>query len=69
MVRFFTEGFESAPVRVTVYFTRKEYEEAEQAALILGYGSVERMIHALVLDAVEDLKEKGYEIKPFWEVR
>jgi len=67
MVRFYTDGFENALVRITVYLTRREYEEAEQTAVILGYGNVERMVYELVLNAIRNLKENGYQIKPFWE--
>ena len=67
MVKFYNPGFADAPVRVTVYFTRKEYEEAEQTAKILGYGTVEIMVHELILETIEELKEAGCKIKPFWE--
>lgn len=67
MVKFYNGGFETAPVRVTINLTRREYEEAEQAAEILGYGTVEIMVHELILETIEELKRMGYRIKPFWE--
>ena len=67
MVRFYKEGFGDAPVRVTLYFSREELEEIEQAAMLLGYGTAENMIRRLALKTVEELKEAGCKIKPFWE--
>jgi len=57
----------NAPVRVTVYVPRQLYEEATNAALCTGLGNLERLIISLLENFVEELKEEGYDLRPFWE--
>ena len=67
MASIYTSGFEDVPVRLTIYLTRREVEEAEQVARILGLGTVERLIQELISEKIREMKKAGYVIKPFWE--
>ncbi|MBO8182030.1 MAG: hypothetical protein H0Z28_04455 [Archaeoglobus sp.] len=65
---YIDENIENAPVRVSIIIPRKLFEEALEAAKYVGKGSVENLITFLLENFVEELKEMGYEIIPFWEM-
>ncbi|WP_202320191.1 hypothetical protein [Archaeoglobus neptunius] len=68
MAKFYVkDNLENAPVRVTVVIPRRLFEEAEEAAKYFGKGSIENLITFLLQNFVEELKEMGYNVKPFWE--
>ena len=61
------ENIGNAPVKVTIFLRRRLFEEAYEAAKYVGKGSIENLIEFLLEKFVEELKEMGYDIKPFWE--
>jgi len=67
MSNFYTENIKYAPVRVTIYIPRQLYEEALNGAVCAGFGNLERLIISLLENFVEELKEEGYDLRPFWE--
>lgn len=66
---YIDENIKNAPVRVIVIviIPRELFEEALEAAKYVGKGSIENLITFLLENFVEELKEMGYEIIPFWE--
>lgn len=64
---YIDENIKNAPVRVIVIIPRELFEEATEAAKYVGKGSIENLITFLLENFVEELKEMGYEIIPFWE--
>jgi len=67
-LKFFDpERASSAPVRLTVYLDRELFEKSQQAAKLLGHGSVERMIESLLRSIVTELEGQGQDLRPFWE--
>ncbi len=67
-MKFFDpERASSAPVHFTLYLDRELFESSQQAARLLGHGSVERMIESLLRSTVTELEGQGQDLRPFWE--
>ncbi|WP_290597893.1 MULTISPECIES: hypothetical protein [unclassified Archaeoglobus] len=64
---YIDENIKNAPVRVSVVIPRRLFEEASEAAKYVGKGNIENLITFLLENFVEELKEMGYELIPFWE--
>ena len=60
------ERFRSAPVRVVLYFEREVYDKLENAAKILGSGTVEALLRDLADHVIEDLESQGYDLRSNW---
>lgn len=69
MVKIYDErNIKNVPVKVSVLIQRGLFEEASEAAKIVGRGSIENLIIFLLENFVEEVKAAGYELKPFWEL-
>ncbi|MBO8180496.1 MAG: hypothetical protein H0Z19_08480 [Archaeoglobus sp.] len=61
------KNISNTPVRLTIHVDRKLYEEASEAAKCLRKGNIENLIVSLLEDIVKELKEMGFDLRPFWE--
>ena len=56
----------SAPIRVVLYVERELYDKGENAARILGVGTVERLMVKLLENIVSELEAQGYDLMSNW---
>ena len=56
----------AAPIRVVLYIERELYDKGENAARILGVGTVEKLMVKLLENVVTDLESQGYDLMSNW---